>query len=159
MKVRRTRKSASKSCPTIWKGHEGLEDEARQAVLYCHRPCASATTTSYTPTSSYLSRTEHLCLILRTPSALQMLHHPHPYTSRISPRQHDTQPCLPPPRSTTLAGLLLLWPIRAAGTRATTKAQVKHVLELLHEVERRGFVVARTFETRLRRQWVARELT
>ena len=60
--------------------------------------------------------------------------------------------------STTQAGLLLLWPIRAAGTRATTRAQVKGVLELLHQVERRGFVVARTFEMRLRRQWVAREL-
>ena len=59
---------------------------------------------------------------------------------------------------TTLAGPLLLWPLRAAGSRSVTKEQLGKVVELLREIARKGFVVARSFEESLRRQWAIRGL-
>ena len=59
---------------------------------------------------------------------------------------------------TTLAGPLLLWPLRAAGSRSVTKGQLSRVVELLREIARKGFVVARSFEESLRRQWAVRGL-
>lgn len=61
-------------------------------------------------------------------------------------------------RSTSLAGLLLLWPIRVAGAKATRQDQVSIVSDMLREIEQRGFVVAKNFEKVLTRQWKLKKL-
>ena len=59
---------------------------------------------------------------------------------------------------TALAGAMLLWPVRAAGVRSVTREQLVRVDLLLREIEKRGFVVARSFGRTLRQQWARKGL-
>lgn len=55
--------------------------------------------------------------------------------------------------TTNLAGVLVLWPLRVAGSNSISKDQVRDVLEMVREIRQRGFAVARSFEAVLMEQW------
>lgn len=61
-------------------------------------------------------------------------------------------------RTTNLAGTLVLWPLRVAGTNSIRIDQAQQVLEMLREIRRRGFSVAQSFEDVLTQQWKRRSL-
>lgn len=61
-------------------------------------------------------------------------------------------------RTTNLAGTLVLWPLRVAGTKSIREDQAHQVLEMLREIRQRGFAVAQSFEDVLVEQWRERGL-
>lgn len=56
-------------------------------------------------------------------------------------------------RNTNLAGILLLWPLRVAGSKSTREDQISVILAMLHEIKGRGFVIAQSFEDVLMGLW------
>lgn len=59
-------------------------------------------------------------------------------------------------RHTNLAGILLLWPLRVAGSRSVRQDQARDILVMLQEIKGRGFAVAQSFEDVLVNKWKVR---
>lgn len=61
-------------------------------------------------------------------------------------------------RTTNLAGILILWPLRVAGSKSIRKDQAHQILGMLREIRQQGFAVAQSFEHVLKEQWKQRVL-
>ena len=133
--INRSSSTASKSHPD--------ESQFLLALIYYH-------TTSMNIISTFSNHLHFAYLDLNVPT-----HTPSQTQSHVNAILDLVERAL---QRTTLASPLLLWPLRAAGSRSVTKEQLKRVVELLREVSRKGFVVARSFEESLRRQWAVRGL-
>jgi hypothetical protein len=59
--------------------------------------------------------------------------------------------------TTNLAGILLFFPLRVAGSRVISEKQKSTILTMLNEISRRSFVVADAFVEDLTALWVERE--
>lgn len=60
-------------------------------------------------------------------------------------------------KTSRLAGALMFFPLRVAGSRAGEEAQRSEVLGMISRVEQRGFVVAGRIRDDLQEVWVERE--
>ncbi|KAH6676752.1 hypothetical protein B0J14DRAFT_586248 [Halenospora varia] len=56
-------------------------------------------------------------------------------------------------KTTSIAGVLLFFPLRVAGARVRTVAEQRAILSMLHDIENRNFVVAGAFVEDLNRLW------
>lgn len=54
---------------------------------------------------------------------------------------------------TNIAGILLFFPLRVAGARARTEVEQQAILSMLHQIERRNFIVAGAFVEDLQELW------
>jgi len=56
-------------------------------------------------------------------------------------------------KKTNIAGILLFFPLRVAGARARTAVEQQAILSMLHQIERRNFIVAGAFVEDLKELW------
>jgi hypothetical protein len=120
----------------IFAPHYNLESDSLQFTIYYHTTSIFLTGIFY-----YRPYWNHLAKPILTASEVQ---------AHVSAILSLTDLVL---KSTNLAGVLFLYPLRVAGARARCSEDKSRILTMLNIIERKSFVVAGAFVEDLRQLW------